>query len=599
MARPFRRFLPLAISKVALAGLLAPLGSLVSTVTKDVQTVGDQLQKDDTSVNRSAGILLKQATFLYGQPVAGGPYFPTGPLGLAKATADQASAALEQGPVFALTSVDAVDIVVDANQYNGLKTLDDYVALYKHELQNSLPDGPVLGSLTNYTQDLFFSMERLANSPYNVRRLYPSNDTLQFQVEDVVALQVANMTLQQLFQSGRLFYTDYRPHKDLVRTPRYAAACDAYFFIHPKSGHFLPLAIRTNVGSSLIYTPLDSPNEWLLAKIMHNVNDFFFAQTSHLASTHEVVQIAYMAAIRTLSSAHPVLGLLDRMTYQVFAIQPLAQLLLFLPGTVFDQVFPFTGLSSQNYSSDLYNYGNQGLFRSNYFQANLQLRGLINSTLGPELSSFPFYEDGSKIYASLRRFMKTFVSSYYKNDARVLADSEVQAWVKEARGPAKARDFPTISTVDDLVDVLTHMAHLVSFSHHAVNTNAIISLSGTLPFHPISLYKEPPTAKGDVDVASFLPPLEQVVVQFTTAGWFSRRLLAGTNRTLVHMFDDNTMLSRMNPDVRQAAGNFSNEMLAFSQVVKSRTFDSNGLSQGMPFLWKTLDPDVIPFSCSI
>lgn len=112
----------------------------------------------------------------------------------------------------------------------------------------------------------------------------------------------------------------------------------------------MPLAIRTNVGSNLIYTPLDTPSEWLLAKIMHNVNDFFFAQTSHLASTHEVVQIAYMAAIRTLSVNHPVLGLLDRgiapsvsavspylntraltdvntVMYQVFAIQPLAQVL--------------------------------------------------------------------------------------------------------------------------------------------------------------------------------------------------------------------------------------------------------------------------------
>lgn len=83
-------------------------------------------------------------------------------------------------------------------------------------------------------------------------------------------------------------------------------------------GKFLPLAIRTNVGANLIYTPLDTPSEWLLAKMMHNVNDFYFAQTSHLASTHEVVQIAYMAAIRTMSSNHPVLGLLDRSRSALF-----------------------------------------------------------------------------------------------------------------------------------------------------------------------------------------------------------------------------------------------------------------------------------------
>jgi hypothetical protein len=108
-------------------------------------------------------------------------------------------------------------------------------------------------------------------------------------------------------------------------------------------GKFLPLAIRTSVGANLIYTPLDSPNDWLLAKIMYNVNDFFFAQTAHLASVHEVTHIAYMAAIRSLSEDHPVLALLNRrwstksfaegllvadqansVLHQAFAIQPLA-----------------------------------------------------------------------------------------------------------------------------------------------------------------------------------------------------------------------------------------------------------------------------------
>jgi arachidonate 15-lipoxygenase (second type) / 8-lipoxygenase (S-type) len=139
----------------------------------------------------------------------------------------------------------------------------------------------------------------------------------------------------------------------------------------------------------------------------------------------------------------------------------------------------------------------------------------------------------------------------------------------------------------------------VTFSYHAVNTNAILTLSGTLPFHPISLYKGIPIAKGAVDVASFLPPLDQVTTQFSTGGWFARTLLAGTNRTLVHMFSNNTMLNRMNPDVRQTADSFSKDMLAFSQTVKLRTFDANGLSQEMPFGWNTLDPDVTPFSCSV
>jgi hypothetical protein len=155
-------------------------------------------------------------------------------------------------------------------------------------------------------------MERLSFSPYAVRRLNPYSDACAFQVDDATAKAVSGMTLQELLSSGRLFYADYRDQKRLTPTAMYAAAVDAFFYIDKHSGDFLPLAIRTNVGANLIYTPRDKREDWLLAKMMYNVNDFWFSQWNHLAGTHEVVQISYMAAIRTLSEDHPVLGVLNR-----------------------------------------------------------------------------------------------------------------------------------------------------------------------------------------------------------------------------------------------------------------------------------------------
>jgi hypothetical protein len=166
--------------------------------------------------------------------------------------------------------------------------------------------------LTNYTQDLVFSMERLSSSPYQIRRLNPSSDVLSFTIPDNTVSQISGQTLQQLFQQGRLFYADYRDQLNLTATSRYSAACDAYFYIDPTSGNFLPLAIRTNVGANLIYTPLDAASDWLLAKIMFNVNDFWFAQWNHLAATHEVIQIVWEAAIRSISQEHPIYAILNR-----------------------------------------------------------------------------------------------------------------------------------------------------------------------------------------------------------------------------------------------------------------------------------------------
>jgi arachidonate 15-lipoxygenase (second type)/8-lipoxygenase (S-type) len=132
--------------------------------------------------------------------------------------------------------------------------------------------------LTNYSQDLFFSMERLANSAFAVRRL-PKASKLPFQVDVDIATDITGFSLEQLLANGRLFYADHRAQATFPKTTnKYGAACDAYFYI-AESGQFLPLAIRTNVGTNLIYTPADAVEDWLLAKILFNINDFFFAQT--------------------------------------------------------------------------------------------------------------------------------------------------------------------------------------------------------------------------------------------------------------------------------------------------------------------------------
>jgi len=171
------------------------------------------------------------------------------------------------------------------------------------------------GQLTNYTQDLLFSMERLSVNPYPVRRLNPIKDTLPFPVDTGSVQKLAGTDLQTLFKTGSLFYVDHSSQAKLPKTGRYSAACEAYFYIHPQSKDFLPLAIKPNAGGNLVYTPLDQANDWLLAKIMFNVNDLFHGQGYHLVNSHAVAEIVHQAAIRTLSDDHPILAVLNRRGY--------------------------------------------------------------------------------------------------------------------------------------------------------------------------------------------------------------------------------------------------------------------------------------------
>ncbi len=144
--------------------------------------------------------------------------------------------------------------------------------------------------------------------------------------------------------------------------------------------------------------------------------------------------------------------------YQAFAIQPLADSLLFSNGGVFDRLFPFTGTATRDLATSFHNNG-AGAFQANYFRTDLQNRGLVGSTIGPELSHFPFFEDASTINDAIQAFMESFVKSYYTTDAEIEADDELQAWAREANGPAKVVDFPQapISGTKTIVDILTQM----------------------------------------------------------------------------------------------------------------------------------------------
>lgn len=197
-----------------------------------------------------------------------------------------------------------------------------------------------------------------------------------------------------------------------------------------------------------------------------------------------------MAAIRTISTAHPVYGILDRLMYQVFAVQPIARDLLFAPGAAVDAIYGYTGRAAEKFTDSLY-HGGQGRFQANYFLTDLETRGLINSTVGPELANFPFYEDALCIYNAIHEFMTSFVHSYYDSDLAVLADHELQGWAVEANGPAQVYDFPKcFATRDALVDALTHMVRgLLTYriSQHALTFLRLI-------WHPPPTTQSTPTS---------------------------------------------------------------------------------------------------------
>lgn len=277
-------------------------------------------------------------------------------------------------------------------------------------------------------------------------------------------------------------------------------------------------------------------------------------------------------------------------------MRPLAIKRLIFAGGPVDQLFPWAGSSAQEYTDGLYQSGEASEFQANYMEANLERRGLINSGFGPELKSFPFYDDSKVVVDAIRGFFEAIVDAYYDGPDAVANDVELQTWVEEANGPAEIKDFPQgpLTEKRQVVDILTHFAYLVAVQHGVLNTNSPVASTASLPMHPLAFWRQLPTKKGTItsseDLATYMPPQAAALGQIALLASFNRPEFFDTEETLAHMFDDQDALIRMNQETRDAEKAFRDSMDEFSGVVSSRKFDADGLSQGMPFIWNALDP---------
>ncbi|KAK1475339.1 manganese lipoxygenase [Colletotrichum abscissum] len=559
--------------------------------------------EDNDLSSRAEEIKVKQQAITYGEPLIGDTsFFPNGSLGTQISLRDQSLWLKDSEHVARFAINESAAALEDITKHGGLKRLEDFKILYDGHWSGSVPGGIAKGQFSNFTSDLLFAMERLSTNPYIVRRLTYRKDKLPFPLDDKTVRKITGTTLDSLHRDGRLFLADHSYQKKyFAQQGRYSAACQALFYLDKRSDHFLPLAIKTNVGADLTYTPLDTTNEWLLAKIMFNVNDFFHGQVYHLLNSHDVAEIVYLAALRTLSSRHPVLNLMERLMYQAYAIRPIGDRVLFNPGGFFDQNFAFSNVAVRQFGAEFYPTV-AGPFQSNYFEDHLRLRGLLHSPSGPKLSHFPFYEDGKEIIGVIRKFIEAFVEATYKSDRVLSKDWELQAWITESNGPAEVIDFPSapLRSRKQLVDILSHMAWLTGVSHHVLNQGEPVTASGVLPLHPLSLYAPLPTKKGRIEnLLPWLPNEQKSVDQITLLARFNRPQVVEKNQTLRYMFNVESLLAGTNKAVAVANDRFMKDMGSISRRISGRRFDSEGLSQGMPFIWTGMDPGVIPFYLSV
>ena len=96
-----------------------------------------------------------------------------------------------------------------------------------------------------------------------------------------------------------------------------------------------------------------------------------------------------------------------------------------------------------------------------------------------------------------------------------------------------------------------------------------------------------------------LPNINDSINQATLFAGFVRPRLFGSDGNLENIIKRSGFLAGASRKVKQEAAQLQSQSRAMSDDIQTRHFDSEGLAQGMPFIWRNLDPGKGPFFLAV
>lgn len=318
------------------------------------------------------------------------------------------------------------------------------------------------------------------------------------------------LSLSQAVGSKRLFILDYYDPYMLYAERINKLSSDANktyasrtLFFLTDEGELKPVAIELCLPPTAdhkavrsVYTPGEEGTEegalWRLARAHARVNDSGYHQLiSHWLTTHAVMEPFIIATHRQLSKMHPLYKLLIPHYLNTMDINQAARQSLINADGVIELGFT-PGKYSTEMSSKIYKdwkFNEQGL------PADLLKRGVAvrnpTSPYGLKLviEDYPYAVDGLEIWFSLKEWVSDYLSLYYKDDASIKRDQELQAWWNEIVnvGHGDLKDDPSrwykMETKEEVVEAVTTIIWIASAHHAAVNFGQY-SYGGYMPNLP-------------------------------------------------------------------------------------------------------------------
>lgn len=280
----------------------------------------------------------------------------------------------------------------------------------------------------------------------------------------------------------------FRTKKTERYTARFACASVVIFQLHP-DGRLHPLAITLDYRGSLkdsvtIFNRRLTPDAadvdekedwpWRYAKTCAQTADWTRHEIAvHLVDTHLVEEVIIVATNRTIPEKHLLYEILSPHWFRTLPLNSSARSIL-VPVVVarLCGLGPSTDSSYQeNRAFKFLNYSYRTFdFQAKYIPNDLKKRGFdMESEHGDKYRNYPYATDMYILWGIIRDFVKSVLATKYRSDKDIQDDKHIANWCAEIQNEGQLTSFPTITTVEQLVDAVTMCIHIASPQHTAVN----------------------------------------------------------------------------------------------------------------------------------
>lgn len=208
---------------------------------------------------------------------------------------------------------------------------------------------------------------------------------------------------------------------------------------------------------------------WRYAKTCAQVSDWIRHEiTVHLVNTHLVEEVTIVATHRAFSPTHPVYRLLEPHWLKTLSVNAAARATL-VP-SIITELVGVTNPQLYEFIRDAYRRWD---WTSHYVPTDLETRGFPVAQLAsnPKFHNYTYGRNMILMWQVLRKFVAAVIAIDIHSDDEVAKDEQIAAWTAEMRSAdgGQMKSFPTITTVDALVDAVTMCIHIASPQHTAVN----------------------------------------------------------------------------------------------------------------------------------